>query len=310
MMILCMQTPEFERKATAVVQVVNSQFQHNRAGLPRTFALHKDSPLTSNRIGGGAVGLEGQFSQFICEDTYFYNNFAMAGGAILLENAVLLRLTRSKFVDHRAVLGGAIAALNAEIKMHVDSTEFENNIARKGGAVLLEWFSTVGTDDTLQRKDLLGSTLFPDSVIRFEEVRFIENHAYEAGGAIDISGLVLRCYKCSFPRNTIKAKTGSSTGEGGAMRIRDAAAVVLEHTKIESCRGEVGGGVYLKDSFLVAKNSSWIGNHADNAGGAIAGDYMDSSPLGKSATVDLLDCNFTNNTVGRAGMLSHRTMLC
>lgn len=302
LMILCLQTTKFLTEARTVIHVLHSQFRYNKVGLSEAFTPSKDSSLASSRIGGGAVGLEGPFSQFICEDSYFYNNFAAAGGAILLEDADLLKVSRSEFVGQRSVLGGAIAALNSKIKMQVINTDFKENVARKGGAVFLEWFSRLGRDDTLVRKYLLDSIVFPDSVLQFRHVSFVENHAYEAGGALDLSGLVFRCHFCVFERNMVKTALGSPAGEGGAIRIRDAAAMVLDHNLIKSCSGKAGGGVFLKGSILIAKSSSWIGNHAENVGGAIFGDYADSSPVGNITAIELLDSHFINNTVGRAGM--------
>lgn len=284
---------EYIKAEVAEIRMVKSYFKSNRAGGDEDFISNDDASLSSTRAGGGAISFEGQPGRLICEDSTFYNNSGASGGAILLGNVEFLKLVRSTFTDHEAILGGALAVLNTNIKMELSEVMFTTNKAIRGGAVYLERLRRVGKDDALEQKRLLKSTVFPDSVIEFKRVTFLGNWAFLEGGAVDVLGLVLSFSDCKF--------TSNSAVEGGGLRITDAAAVVLTNTIMKSCRAEHGGAIHIEDGLLLGIKSAWIENHALHTGSAIDGEYSAASSIGNAASVELIDCNFTRNSVGHAG---------
>lgn len=289
------------KAAVATIHITESKFDHNVVGKGKEFIFQQDSALPSTRIGGGAVALEGWPCYLYCEKALFIRNGAAAGGAILLEDSRRLDALNSTFKNNTAVLGGAVAILNTEVELNVDEVLFSHNRAIEGGALFVEWFSRVGEDEILRRKRLLSSFVFPESVLNLTKVDFALNHAVLGGGALDVAGLVLRCYQCNFTANKVTSKGGTLNGKGGGLRIRNAAAVVLEEVVMEACNADFGGAIYLSDGLLLAQKSKWYKNRANDSGGAIAGEYKVSTGIGKVASVEFYDCDFKDNSVGSAG---------
>lgn len=287
-----------EKTASAFVYVAESQFKYNQVGASRKFGVRDSFLLSSSKVGGGAISLQGRPSQLICTNTIFDNNSAAAGGAILLEDVDSFDLIRSNLTNHKAILGGAIAVLNTRLKMAALDVLFTNNKASQGGAIFLEWLNRIGIKDAQKRKRILNSTVFPDSMINLHNVDFLRNKAGLGGGAINIAGLILSCSQCKFVSNSAVSR---DQGEGGGILMTDAAAVVLNGTEMSSCKATTGGAIAVRGGILLGKKSWWTANYAKDTGGAISGVYTPSFALGTEASMEFIDCRFFENKVGRAG---------
>lgn len=288
----------------AKLRIFDSNFVHNSVKRKSKGSINSDSSVLSTKIGGGAIALLDRPGSIGVSSTQFDNNFAPAGGAILVDNFKSLSFNISNFTRNEAILGGAIASLNTEVEMKVENTRFELNNAQQGGALFLEYFSRYGMSDMQERTRLLNSAVLPPSVLQLTNSSFLRNEALLGGGAVDVSGLLLKCFNCTFYANVVALKDGGLNGEGGAMRIRAAAAVLIEESKVKSCKAHSGGGVSLWSSILKSRSTDWSANHANDCGAAVAGKYNSFSGIGDSVAVDIERCKFIDNTANRAGKKS------
>lgn len=234
---------------------------------------------------GGAIRCEGAL---ILQECYFSGNSSgRHGGAIrLLGGWSSLRAERTQFINNTAKLsGGAIDAWNASLAINVCTFRSNSAAGQEGGALALGGDAQVsGTE-------------------------FILNKSATPGGAIRNMGR-LNLTGCTF-------KSNSSEVGGGALCNRGVSAgATLDDCLFEGNKARSYGGAIDNTNVLIAGTTRFIGNRADQRGGAIssAGNLrlrnceVESNEAGlygaglfNACLAEITDTWFRRNTAGRNG---------
>jgi hypothetical protein len=186
--------------------------------------------------------------------TLIDGSVADGGGSILSEGAVTLdRVTiRNSRTTGEGTGGGAIASLGGSLTI-LDSQLIGNEAAYTGGALILS-----------------------DSVTVIENSLFADNTA-QVFGAIDGSGTLTI-------RNTTLRGNRATAGDGGAVGILRATALIEKSLIEKNFAGGGGGGVYISPNYpgttVIIRDTRIIQNEADATfAGSLGGGILSGAGL-------------------------------
>lgn len=289
------------RASSVSLVILSSSFKKNVAQ-PLSVSGQKKLRGVSNS-GGGAVFIGGVGSRLNCSSSTFTQNQAGSGGAILISEDAGCQIRNTHMSRNSAILGGALASKNAKMIMLL-TVAFEKNDGYRGGAVYAEGSGFQYARDIKQTKEDARKADFPFAISIFE-CDFTKNVAHFGGGALDILGLTLCCVDSRFSSNKVDnglaelAHKGSD--QGGGIRVRSEAVVLLKDLWIENCQAESGGGLFVDNAVMVGYGLHFHQNTAHDAGGAIAARFEPDFAIGTSDLGECHACRFEENMAGRAG---------
>jgi len=252
--------------ALAAAVAVGGEITFNCGASPVTIAGGPYTVAGAVAIdGGGLVTLSGEnahrhfvvqadASLRLTDLTLIDGSVADGGGSILSEGAVALdRVTiRNSRTTGEGTGGGAIASLGGALTI-LDSQLIGNEAAYTGGALILS-----------------------DSVAVIEDSLFEDNTA-QVFGAIDGSGALTI-------RNTTLRGNRATAGDGGAVGILQATALIEKSLIEKNFAGGGGGGVYSSPNYpgttVTIRDTRIIQNEADAAfAGSLGGGILSGAGL-------------------------------
>jgi len=310
---------------TGSITIMNSEFIDNRSRWAggalaiRTFdgtttiegSLFEDNRTT--RSSGGAIAnwMNGEdvyeleefaeiFGTLIIEDCEFAGNRAQRnyGGAIYTEGdysgPMRLEISGSNFLYNEASNdGGAVWAKRMYDEVLIDSTTFELNEARYGGALgFNQQILFTGTDLDIASNSAANSgggvyavdavmVLLVDSKVRGNRAKSSQ------GGGVYATGLD-ETYPAKFLR--VEVSDNSSKFEGGGVHYKNVANATIEESLIEGNEAgsdSFGGGLYADDSaYVKIRNTILRSNTAHYGGGAYINDNADGSDFFNNIFLD------------------------
>ncbi|MCY3796353.1 MAG: right-handed parallel beta-helix repeat-containing protein [Chloroflexi bacterium] len=151
---------------------------------------------------------------------------ASKGGAIRLRNGAAVTAYGIRFIDNKAVRGGAIAVESANDQLAVRDSSFVGNSAETiGGAILVEGGQV----------DISGSA-------------FLNNRSTETGGAVAVTG-----GQAALSNSTLN---GNESARGGGFHIVGGEATLTHLTLMNNVAEHiVGAGIYAQWGQLSLRNS-------------------------------------------------------
>ena len=275
-------------KGVTKVAVMNTNVMHNRAtsiggGLSfmetMNLTLHGLVFKMNEAFGVGAMSATSATNVWMEGCTFKGNRATGVGvGALQLEYAMNVNITRTKFVSNKAKSEAAGIFANGVDDMTIDASVFRRNKAHSGSSCLIRRAKAVYIIQSRFRHnnatDGGGGALFIDQVDRafVKNSDFSYNRAKKEGGAFSISNTPrVSCIQTLFSQNN------STMGSGGAF-----AAKLMDNVFLRGCRFyqngafRDGGAVSLASVYneLEIVDSDFAENEAtgrqESQGGAMA----------------------------------------
>ncbi|GEM_PF-2852457 len=198
-------------------------------------------------ISGGGVSVGLNATVEIRDSLFFRNEATSDGGGLLVLTGSDVLLVDTAFSQNTAGDdGGAISAFGATIEARgrpnpqPPEQMVANEAARNGGAIALE-----GGAVAIVTGYYLGS-----------------NDAGQNGGAVSVIGSTFRGRDLNFDG-------GTAVGTGGGVDARDGASIDIRGALFRANEAVSGGGIALFESDLIANQTVFIGNVAENFGGGL-----------------------------------------
>ncbi len=242
---------------------------------------------------GGAIYNEGTLE---IENASFHLNTATGNSGAIAQHDVnsVLKLKNVNFIENSADWGGAMVARG---NVDINGGSFEGNSSNDGGgAIYLATLINKG-----HKLSIDGTTFINNSTAGVD---------LDGGGAIgSFSDLVLKNSK--FNGNHVD---GLASNGGGAIFIGSVSTNDLSNVEFNSNTSATNGGAISmrfvnqgnnKDATLDIVNTKFIGNHADNFGGAIYNTLHNDK--NDSGFVSISDTSFNSNTALNGGAIYNET---
>ena len=184
----------------------------------------------SDLLQGGAlfVAFADTEARLRIERSLFVNNFASLGGALHFvapaDTEFLMR--NSELRNNVATSGGGAVVIRNTISPSVHQTNFSNNTAFVGGAIMLTNGAGLDLPEGI-REDLVS--------------RFPDNVAFDGGAICGLGGGTLRFFGTLFEKNLAQRR-------GGAVCYIDSMAsgsLLVLHARMSGNRAEAGGAIFL-----------------------------------------------------------------
>ena len=211
----------------------------------------------------------------------FRENTADNGGAIAFVRASLLQMDDVQFLENRARGGGAVylrldGAAHPEVGfdpihyVHGGRLLFRHNNAERGGALYSHVRCATGLDRvgispyniTRMTSEMAANN---EDDVFIENSKFSENYATESGGAWHVDKGRVGCLSCSFSSNM----AGGTHAEGGAVALKNEAALHARNVTFVLNNAKNGGAVYIEDSLVDIAESDFDANAAERHGGGM-----------------------------------------
>ena len=242
---------------------------------------------------GGAIYNAGTLE---IENASFHLNTATGNSGAIAQHDVnsVLKLKNVNFVENSADWGGAMVARG---NVDINGGSFEGNSSNDGGgAIYLATLINKG-----HKLSIDGTTFINNSTAGVD---------LDGGGAIgSFSDLVLKNAK--FDGNHVD---GLASNGGGAIFMGSVSTNDLSNVEFNSNTSATNGGAISmrfvdlgnnKDATLDIANTKFIGNHADNFGGAIYNTLHNDK--NDSGFVSISDTSFNSNTALNGGAIYNET---
>lgn len=207
---------------------------------------------------GDGAGMRIRQSAATVRNCVFGQNHAQWGGGVFVDQGIA-SIENCSFNENRASSGGGIGAHGS--RLSVTDCEFRDNRANHGAGIDTHstHISVIGCSFVANEVTYYGGGVFvgDDSVAELSSCVFESNTAERQGGAVMGAfhdGLTLR--DCHFQRNS-----------GSALRTEAATEVV--RCTFEENTSDASGGAIDSDGQITIANSSFIGNVANEDGGAL-----------------------------------------
>ena len=183
-------------------------------------------------------------STLYVDNCTFENNTARTNSVIYLDEFGIAQILNSIFKNNVATYSGGIISLDTSRSATVENCTFEGNSAIKGGAIFISSY------DSSYR----SNATIKDSI-------FTNNAANTYGGAISSTHANTVISNCEFNDNVAKNNGGAIYSNTGRIEI--------SNCEFNRNSGQYGGALLLKSDTNIVKYSSFVGNIASVAGGAI-----------------------------------------
>ena len=122
-------------------------------------------------------------------------------------------------------------------------------------------------------------------VLTLQQLRFEGHFAHRQGSVASNNGTMV-VVGCTFLSSV-------SLGVGGVLVNREGGVMYIRDSYFQGNRAMFGGAVFNFNGDLFIEGSTFRGNHAETAGGAVA--------LGPHAQLSIVSCDFIQNSVGTDG---------
>ena len=298
------------------VRIVDCEFVGNRASLDggAVFISSTDRGVVvrgsyfeqNDADTGGALRVRNS-PQVEVRECLFRNNRAdrVGGAAAIAEsNAHIADCT---FIDNDATyaddpgssqlgLGGAVSigSANHVALFVVERCNFEENTANVGGALRFAALpSSLYLPTSLVREcvfdnnsaSAVGGAFHSNAEVVVSDSTFLNNHAAQDGGAVQLEEFASTVQRCELFRN-------SAETNGGAIYVSKGGSALIADSRFGDNAAEFGGAVGSDGMAVNLINSVCAANHAVQQGGAVRVDYGLSS---------VINCTFADNTAASAG---------
>ncbi len=265
---------------------------------------------------GGGVYLISDVEALIFNST-FINNTAIAinmsnvlqpvqpssqktGGAIKVVGNSTLKVESSIFVSNKAHEGGGLYVRNAK-NINVTKCAFQMNIASEAAAIFgIQSGSTI-THSSFSKNRAFTSviTSWPGKKLVLKYNVFADNHGAYVMDVVSDDTTIYMHY-CTFENNIVHHSTFQVMGRNrellrGSASPNSVNVSIKESTFINNSNAHAGGSVEIDVmySHLHVKNSYFIGNSAEENGGAII--------TYGAKIITIVNSFFQNNTSGNYG---------
>ena len=265
------------------MSIANSTFIKNSAESAGAIAnadIVIDSTFTDNsaRGYGGAI----YSANSISNSNFKSNSAGEYGGAIASEFNTTI--SSSLFENNAAKRGGAIFCYN---NLNLSSCTFKSNTAREyGGAIECQKDTNIKSSDFESNSAEFGGAIASDGNTIISSSSFKSNHADDYGGAIDCKGN-MSIYSADFDDNH---------GKWGGAILSYENLKLSSSTFKDNTATEYGGAIFGIDNIIIA-DSSFTKNSA-NYGGAI---YTDCNSLDSSNYLNISSSSFSENSAKVSG---------
>lgn len=234
--------------------------------------------FTSNNANqGGAVYVS---KDLLVKKSSFDKNTAGEGGALYVEGSYTI-IEGSTFKNNRAQSshGGAI---NANKWTHIGNSTFITNTAEnRGGAIYTDYIQFSGAVSFINNSGKgHGGAVYTNRMSKSVSNLYFEgNHAdSDYGGAFYINNKCGDVYihnSVFIGNNAYKGDGGAIYSDSGSTRLHLVGCNFTNNYATGGAEKRYGGAVRSKDTLYV-ENCIFIGNWAENYGGAIYADLVDS----------------------------------
>ena len=246
-------------------------------------------------------------SSSIANETYSYysqsgTGESSYGGVFYIGNNGDLTLDNTDFYNNYSVRGGAIYNSGT---MTIDDVLFSGNSASSGGALYNTKTSTVTNTVFCNNSALYGGAVYANQITIGEGVVFTENQSTSNGGAIYSAGALYISSGVIFTGNQA---VSTSAGNGGAIygtsgskiEIGDGVIFSSNTATASSSRTGYGGAIYASaynsGSGVTIGDDAIFDSNSSNRGGALYIGSETNLNIGDNAT-------FTSNKAGSGGVL-------
>ncbi len=199
------------------------------------------------------------------------------GGGAIFASGKNTKIINSKFNNNNATdsVGGAILITNSGT---VSGSSFNNNLARYGGAVMVN-----GNDGNVIRCN------FTDNKVK--DITPLSQKDGPKGAGVYVHGNNVQISDCHFEKNTVIWDSSSQDHLGGGIYVTGNKAVI-SNSQFDLNNATYGGGIYVNDACqdVIIDKCNFTKNYAQNSGATGAA----ISSVGSNPTIS--NCIFTNNT--------------
>ena len=240
----------FQGGQNGALSVTNSTVNLSNSKIENNTAIHS---------AGGALAIESSLVNI--SGNSFTNNIAVSthGGGVYMKDSTA-NFSGNNFTDNRARgWGGGIYLNSSTVSLY--GNLFKNNTASYGG----------------------GIGIYFNSIVNATNNTFTKNIAGIGGGGIDIYVRAV----ATFMGNILNYNKAQIGGGGVTVESNNRVSFTLDTFMFNNASGVVGGGVWIKDSFVNITESNLTGNVASQRGG---GCYL------ASGTVNFRKNVFTDNS--------------
>jgi predicted outer membrane repeat protein len=306
--------------------VNNSYFTQNSAQqggaiyyTPKSNVNIRNSTFDNNvAFDGGAI--YGENGNLTIDNSTFITNAATIGGAIFADGSDILIKNNTNFINNLAIdsLGGGTILITSNANVTINQSNFVNNTAYTGGAILLlnGTLTTTGSTFINNTANLYGGAICDASGnnMNILDSTFTENNATNSAGAIYSENGNLTINGSNFSNNnaeygaviTVLNSTANinnsnfvynnATGYGaGAIFITNNANVTVDKSNFVNNTAYTGGAILVANGTLITTGSTFINNTAILFGGAICDPAVqDMIPSGNN--INVTGSVFLNNT--------------
>ena len=228
---------------------------------------------TANK-SGGAVYIEGAFSNSIINST-FINNSAYNGGALYFNGATANSTIKGYFEGNNAERAAGAIYLKGKSENNIISSEFYYNRANRasGGAI---FFYNLSQNNLFESTFRYNFGIYGAGIFFYNKANnnrfnsdFRLNVAKSCGGALFFHNTTDNNTFTGYFINNFALGQVDENGNGGAITFKDESSnSIFTCDFINNTAARNGGGVnYRSASHNITFNSNFINNKADNGGG-------------------------------------------
>ena len=280
------------------VKIKNSSFDRESADIGGSLRIKASSiEVASSNFSAGAAQNGGcislVYSQLILKDVLVHACQAhQLGGAILMQNSSIARITDSHFESNLANEEGGVLSI-FESEVHLQHSSALNNTGKiTGGLVAGKDSSSVRiANSSIEGSSAeYGGVLYfhANSSVEFTDSHFLKNTAKRSGGAVCIDNGTLVIHRTHFEdgvsdnggyvdalRTSVEISNSSfergiAYNGGGCVFAEANCDVLVRDTRFSSSAAGAGGAaLYISGSRLMVQNSDFISNAARGTAGGI-----------------------------------------
>ena len=282
-------------RVTYYIDISSNASQINRtfiyANSTVYYYKHTDNPYDVLGVGG-AVNVLATNATIIKSN--FTGNYAKFGGALNMgANGGNTIINGSRFITNVAYQRGGAVNMYASA-VDIDNSDFINNFAANGGAV---YVGGVGTNNKIHKSIFTGNNAtdhgagvyWRASAGEIKDSEFTSNSACYGGG------IYLNGVSANTNITNVVFKSNRAVKNGGAIECNASNIGIYNILFDSNYAGGYGAGLCRETGATNGHgtNNTFISNHAEISGGALA--WIDV------AAIKIYDYNFTDNTAGRNG---------
>jgi hypothetical protein len=233
-----------------------------------------DAPVS----GGAMYGSDSACTVTTCTFSNNMTGFAgfedVGGGAIAIEFYSELELIDCEFIANIAARNGGVLRIIDESTAFADGCTFESNqcLSGDGGCIqsiecdLTLTACTFGSNSTQPPNGRGGAVYASGAMLEISDCSFVGHTAYGLGGAVAVDqGGAAQISDCLFEGSETVGNV-----DGGAVGSVDPTPLFVDHcTFLDNHAGGFGGAISQVTDTLTVVSSDFIGNTAEQDGGAI-----------------------------------------